>query len=634
MKPPSPSSTERGPSKSELLKTVTTAAVKAVSGHPETIVAYATVPTNPHLPSDSATETRLPMPPVKLTRENIVRLRGAADALALKLRYHDAAVHARRMPTGKDALDAYNAMEQARVENLGARRLAGVGKNLGQALEQRLALEGCQMAHTLFQLQMGDALKVMIHDGGKVVELGPTASHVRDLFRAQFGDKLDGLFDDLATHMDDQRQSANILRKLIDALSLEKDDAQAEPEDEEENDDGDQTGAENQPEEGEAQDSTESAAEDDQAESTSAGHGEEVEDEGQQGETTDAQQEALEPGADASETPAKAGHNRRTDETRYKVFTTRFDQVVDADDLCDPEELIRLRLQLDRQLAHLQGVVSRLANRLQRKLMAQQLRTWEFDLEEGLLDAGRLARIVANPTHSLSFKREKETRFRDTVVSLLIDNSGSMRGRPITIAAMTADLLARTLERCGVKVEILGFTTSQWKGGQSRRLWTETGKPPTPGRLNDLRHIIYKSADMPWRRARKNLGLMLREGILKENIDGEALAWAHNRLASRPEQRLVLMVISDGAPVDDSTLSVNSGNYLEQHLREVIASIERSSSVQLLAIGIGHDVTRYYRRAVTLMDADELGGAVMTQLTDLFEEDMYERGVTTAPLVM
>ena len=339
--------------------------------------------------------------------------------------------------------------------------------------------------------------------------------------------------------------------------------------------------------------------------------------------------------AEARQSHPRAGHNLGTGQDRYKVFTTRFDQVEDAANLCDAEELVRLRLQLDRQLAHLQGVVSRLANRLQRRLMAQQQRTWNFDLEEGLLDASRLARIVANPMHSLSFKREKETEFRDTVVTLLIDNSGSMRGRPITIAAMTADILARTLERCAVKVEILGFTTSQWKGGQARRLWNESGKPANPGRLNDLRHIVYKAADTPWRRARRNLGLMLREGILKENIDGEALAWAHNRLAMRPEQRRILMVISDGAPVDDSTLSVTPGNYLEHHLREVISYIETQSDIQLLAIGIGHDVTRYYRRAVTLMDAEELGGAVMSQLTDLFEEKGWrDRGKSRASTVI
>ena len=633
MKPPAPS-TDRGLSRSETLKNATTATVKAISGRPETTVAYTTAANTPRPGGESATDARLPMPPVKLTKETIARLRGAADALALRLRYHDAGVHARRLPLGKDALDAYNAMEQARVETLGARRLAGVGKNLGQALEQRLAIEGSQMANSLFQLQLGDALKVMIHTRNNVVELGPTAKHVRDLFQAQFGDKLDKYFDDLSAHMNSQRQSADILRKLIEALSLEKDDADVEPEDEDTSDEGEQLDSESNPEEGETQNTAESAAEDDSGESTSAGHGQETEGEAQESEGDQSEGGTMEPDEDGEKLPSRPGSNRRGEETRYKVYTSRFDQVIDAADLCDPEELGRLRLQLDRQLAHLQGVVSRLANRLQRRLMAQQTRSWEFDLEEGLLDAGRLARIVANPMHSLSFKREKETQFRDTVVSMLIDNSGSMRGRPITIAAMTADLLARTLERCGVKVEILGFTTSQWKGGQSRKLWAESGKPQNPGRLNDLRHIVYKAADMPWRRARKNLGLMLREGILKENIDGEALAWAHNRLASRPEQRLVLMVISDGAPVDDSTLSVNSGNYLEQHLREVIASIERSSSVQLLAIGIGHDVTRYYRRAVTLMDADELGGAVMTQLTDLFEEDQYTRRPTTAPLVI
>jgi cobaltochelatase CobT len=310
----------------------------------------------------------------------------------------------------------------------------------------------------------------------------------------------------------------------------------------------------------------------------------------------------------------------------YQPYTTAFDQIVDAADLCDADELSRLRHQLDQQLAHLQGVVGRLANRLQRRLMAKQTRAWEFDLEEGVLDAGRLARVVANPMHSLSFKREKDTDFRDTVVTLLIDNSGSMRGRPISVAAMSADILARTLERCGVKVEILGFTTRAWKGGQAREKWVMEGKQPSPGRLNDLRHIIYKGADTPWRRARRSLGLMLREGILKENIDGEALLWAHARLLARTEQRRILMVISDGAPVDDSTLSVNSGSYLERHLREVIESIETNSPVALVAIGIGHDVTRYYRRAVTIMDAEELGGTMMSQLADLFdEEDARER---------
>ena len=304
----------------------------------------------------------------------------------------------------------------------------------------------------------------------------------------------------------------------------------------------------------------------------------------------------------------------------------RLAEVIEADELCDPEELTRLRQMLDQQLAHLQGVIARLANRLQRRLLAKQTRSWEFNLEEGMLDTARLARIIANPTHSLSYKREKDTDFRDTVVTLLIDNSGSMRGRPISVAAMSADILARSLERCGVKVEILGFTTRMWKGGQSREKWIADGKPASPGRLNDLRHIVYKNADMPWRRARKNLGLMLREGILKENIDGEALLWAHNRLLARSEQRRILMVISDGAPVDDSTLSVNPGNYLERHLRQVIEYVETRSPVELLAIGIGHDVTRYYRRAVTIVDAEQLGGTMMDKLTELFEEDDEREG--------
>jgi cobaltochelatase CobT len=572
------------------------------------------------------------MPPQKLTSEGVVRLRGAADAMALRMKHHNAAVHAHRLPTGQDAVDAYNAMEQARVEVLGAEQYAGVGRNIGQALEQRLALEGYQMARSFLQLQLADALKVMIHEHCGSVDLGPAGTHVRDIFRGEFGDRLDKHLDALTANLHDQRRSADVLRQLIAALSLEQDDAGQEQEEEPRDDESKESESKNE----QASDDTESQAGEEQeaqAESATAAAAEADTDDDREDQTEAMLEAALEPGSDGDERRHPAGHNRPHAEARYKVFTNRFDQIEDAANLCDPEELARLRLQLDRQLAPLQGVVSRLANRLQRRLMAQQLRSWEFDLEEGLLDAGRLARVVANPLHALSFKREKETNFRDTIVTLLIDNSGSMRGRPIAIAAITADLLARTLERCGVKVEILGFTTSQWKGGQSRKLWAESGKPANPGRLNDLRHIIYKGADSPWRRARKNLGLMLREGILKENIDGEALAWAHNRLAARPEQRRMLMVISDGAPVDDSTLSTNPGNYLEQHLRDVIAYIENYSDIQLVAIGIGHDVTRYYRRAVTLMDAEELGGAVMAQLTALFDEDQREARSMAAPLV-
>jgi len=623
MKPPYPGS-DKGLSRTEAFKSATTAAVKGIAGKRELNVVYSPVAANQKTPSVSG-EVRLPSPPHKLTRETVVRLRGAADAAALKLKHHSTNVHARRMPLGKDAIDAYNAMEQARVEVLGAQQYKGVSDNLGGALEQRLSLEGYHAARTFEQIDRGDALRVLIHDACNGAPLGATGTHVRDILARSFGGKLDPALTALNLNIHDQKASADILRQLIEVMELEADNASDLEQD------SDESGTENfesetekEPSENEDDKKDDSAdggdEKGDQASSeTAPGEQAESDVEGQGQPTTD----AADAEGEAKQTRPNRTHNQGRGLDRYRIYTTRFDQVEDAANLCDADELVRLRLQLDRQLAHLQGVVSRLANRLQRRLMAQQQRHWDFDLEEGLLDASRLARIVANPMHSLSFKREKETEFRDTVVTLLIDNSGSMRGRPITIAAMTADILARTLERCAVKVEILGFTTSQWKGGQSRRLWNDSGKPANPGRLNDLRHIVYKAADTPWRRARRNLGLMLREGILKENIDGEALAWAHNRLAARSEQRRILMVISDGAPVDDSTLSVNPGNYLEHHLREVIGYIENESDIQLLAIGIGHDVTRYYRRAVTLMDADELGGAVMSQLTDLFEEDAW-----------
>ena len=636
MKPPYQSTPERGASRTEIFKNATTAVVKALSGKPELTVIF--TPTANQKVMAGAGEVRLPLPPQKMSKEHVARLRGAADSAAMRLQHHDVGVHARRMPLNKEAIEAYNAMEQARVEALGARQFNGVSLNLGNALEQRLAAEGYHMARDFAHVDRTEALKVLVHAQLNDVALGATGKHVRDIVRAAFGDKLDRGLEDLAAHLGDQKKSADILRRLIEAMELEKDNAQEMDREEESGDDDQDSATDNDTDDKDTSDqdgTQESEEQGDTATRPQDARAEGAEDDRGEGEGNPATASDSEADSEAKQTRPPTGHNQRAGGDRYKVFTTRFDQVEEAANLCDPEELSRLRLQLDRQLAHLQGVVSRLANRLQRKLMAQQQRSWEFDLEEGLLDAGRLARIVTNPTTSLSFKREKETQFRDTVVTLLIDNSGSMRGRPITIAAITADLLARTLERCGVKVEILGFTTSQWKGGQSRKIWTDAGKPASPGRLNDLRHIIYKSADMPWRRARRNLGLMLREGILKENIDGEALAWAHNRLAARGEQRRILMVISDGAPVDDSTLSVNPGNYLEQHLRDVIGFIENNSEVQLLAIGIGHDVTRYYRRAVTLMDADELGGAVMTQLTDLFEENLRnaDRGMA-APLVI
>jgi cobaltochelatase CobT len=427
----------------------------------------------------------------------------------------------------------------------------------------------------------------------------------------------------LGQHVSDQDDYARQVRKLLQQLDLES----AAEEEEASSDEDEQAEAEESDDdsgEGDAQ-----SGEQDSAESGSSMDGDSEDDgEGSGVEEQESDSEGQMTSGASSEEPGRPGTQPRhqdrrnaTEELPYTPYTQEFDEITDAAELCDPDELARLRQMLDQQLANMQSVVSRLANRLQRRLLAKQTRAWQFNLEEGYLDTSRLARIIANPEYPLSYKQESDSRFRDTVVTLLIDNSGSMRGRPITVAAMSADILARTLERCGVKVEILGFTTRMWKGGQSRERWIANGKPANPGRLNDLRHIIYKAADTPWRRARRKLGLMLREGILKENIDGEALMWAHNRLVGRPEQRRILMVISDGAPVDDSTLSVNPGNYLEKHLREVIDFIERKSPVELTAIGIGHDVTRYYRRAVTIVDAEQLGGTMLERLADLFDEE-------------
>src|SRR5436190_1087074 len=460
------------------------------------------------------------------------------------------------------------------------------------------------------------ALKLACHDPGVHKKLVPGGQQARAVFEDRCGRDLDRL----ERLIENQARFGHAIHDLLDALDMGED--RSSEADDEEGAAGEQDKQKEQSgQEGEGEQSEDSDATADQAEMS----GEEMTD--STAEAAEALSAEMSDDSEMgdSEAPADPRRPRKhgANEPRgpdYRPFIAKFDEVLAADELCEPEELDRLRGYLDKQLSHLQGVVARLANRLQRRLMAQQNRAWEFDLEEGLLDPARLSRVIVDPLHPLSFKHEKETSFRDTVVTLLLDNSGSMRGRPITVAATCADILARTLERCGVKVEILGFTTRAWKGGQSREAWIAAGKPANPGRLNDLRHIIYKSADAPWRRARKNLGLMMREGLLKENIDGEALDWAHKRLLGRAEQRKILMMISDGAPVDDSTLSVNPGNYLERHLRWIIDEIENRSPVELIAIGIGHDVTRYYRRAVTIVDAEELGGAITEKLAELFSE--------------
>jgi cobaltochelatase CobT len=603
--------------RSEDFKRATTGAIRALAQSPDVQVAF-----QPGPAGLTGKRARLPVPSRALPDAEMQKLRGAADSVALRLRHHDDAVHARSLPNERDARVVYDALEQARVEVFGARHMQGVHANLQARLEEVCRAEGYDRMTRKDQLPPSSALALLARER-MTGEASPDAARaILDLWRDSLGVPARAALEQLAGAQADQVAYAHAARRLLAALSMAEAEAEAEPEseDDQKEDQGEQSGAQDNATETEGQ--TES--EQDQMLAASP---EDMEGQSADDQTGEVDQDApAETEGDDQPAGPQPRRDRPEDEpaSHYKAFSRAFDEEVDAEDLCDPDELARLRQQLDQQLQHLQGVVSRLANRLQRRLMAQQTRAWEFDLEEGMLDAGRLARVVVNPMQSLSYKRERDMEFRDTVVSLLIDNSGSMRGRPITVAAMCGDILARTLERCAVKVEILGFTTRAWKGGQSRERWVHDGKPRNPGRLNDLRHIIYKSADAPWRRSRRNLGLMLREGLLKENIDGEALLWAYRRLINRPEHRRILMVISDGAPVDDSTLSVNPGNFLERHLREVIREIEGRNFVELIAIGIGHDVTRYYRRAVTIVDAEELGGTMMKKLSELFDEDAAE----------
>jgi cobaltochelatase CobT len=523
-------------------------------------------------------------------------------------------------PAGQQARAVFEAVEQARVEAIGARRMSGVAGNLAAMLDDRYHRAKFDDVTERSEAPIEEAVSLMVRERLTGQAPPPAAKRLVELWRPLIEDRAGKDLDRLEDLLEDQRQFGDAVRDLLDSLEMGEDRSSDSEEDEEQGDEEEKK--QDKGEEGDASESddmqrssmedTQASAEDmpDSAAEAAEAATAEMSDDSDMG-------DAETPGEPQRPRHFGDNHPKGPD---YRAFTIKFDETIAAEDLCEPEELDRLRSYLDKQLSNLQGVVARLANRLQRRLMAQQNRSWEFDLEEGMLDPARLSRIVIDPLHPLSFKAEKDMQFRDTVVTLLLDNSGSMRGRPITVAATCADILARTLERCGVKVEILGFTTRAWKGGQSREHWLTAGKPGNPGRLNDLRHIIYKSADAPWRRARKNLGLMMREGLLKENIDGEALDWAHKRLLARPEQRKILMMISDGAPVDDSTLSVNPGNYLERHLRWVIDEIENRSPVELIAIGIGHDVTRYYRRAVTIVDAEELGGAMTEKLAELFAE--------------
>ena len=558
----------------------------------------------------------LPTPPRKLAPDSVAIARGVADAAALRLAHHNATRHSRLSPESGEAREIFDAAETARIEAIGANAMSGVAENLEASLNQQCAEKGLNRTEDRQAIPLADLISLLTRE--RLTGRTPP-EHARalvDQWRKDIESRAGKTLDKLANAIDDQTAFAELTRELIRDLDLGDQLSEESGEDEESEDQNDTP--EDDPQSRTEESEEESTAPQDDQQSADAPYDTDME--SREIELDDAHDDFPDEDPDTphnSPQAPEAHHNA----PNYHAFTTKHDETVAAEELCDPDELVRLRRMLDQQLAPLHNTVSRLANRLQRRLLARQNRAWAFDLEEGVLDAARLSRVIADPTQPLSYKQEQDTEFRDTVVSLLIDNSGSMRGRPITIAALCADILARTLERCGVKVEILGFTTRKWKGGRSREDWVEAGRPPHPGRLNDLRHIVYKPADAQWRRARNGLGLMMREGILKENIDGEALLWAHDRLMTRPEQRRILMVISDGAPVDETTSSANAGSYLERHLREVITLIERRSPVELIAIGIGHDVTRYYRRAVTLVDAEQLGGAMTDQLAALFEEE-------------
>ncbi len=600
----------------EAFKRATTSTMRAMSQDKELEVLFGT-----DQPGLISHRVRVTNPGRDLPEGDIHKIRGQSDSLALRKRYHDDSLHSQLVPTGSDARAMFDAIEQARVEALGSNRMQGVSDNLYRQLDTRCKESGYDRVYDKTDAPLSEVLGLLVREKLTGTPVPSSASNMVDLWRAEIERKGDEDFQQLIETADDQTAFAAAAKQLLRDLDLydEQDGMESTEDDQGESDDGEQDSeAESSGAEGDDEAQDASAAEDASAQEGSGDDSTDTE----AGETLE--QESQSDGEEAGQ-DRKAAYpddfRNSIEEEAYKAFTTEFDEVVQALDLCEPEELGRLRHQLDQQLSTMHTLVSRLANRLQRKLQAQQNRSWSFDLEEGMLDAARLSRVVVDPLLPLSFKQEQDTEFRDTVVTLLIDNSGSMRGRPISIAAVCADILARTLERCSVKVEILGFTTRAWKGGQSREKWLEEGKNPNPGRLNDLRHIVYKPADHPYRRAKQSLGLMLKEGLLKENIDGEGLMWAHSRIIGRPEQRRILMVISDGAPVDDSTLSVNPGNYLDRHLREVINWIETKSPVELIAIGIGHDVTRYYQQAVTIIDAEQLGGVMMEQLADLFDEN-------------
>ncbi|UZK64730.1 cobaltochelatase subunit CobT [Sphingomonas sp. M1-B02] len=601
----------------EQLRTVLGGTARALSGEGEAELSFTS-----DAPNQSGRSIRVPMPSRTLPAEQVAEARGFADGFALRIKHHDSAIHNRGAPVEPVARAVFDAIETARVEALGSRGFAGIADNLDHSLGVRLRSDPITRARNREEVPLSTAVGLMVRErltgreAPASVALGMAL--VREWIEARAGSDLDSL----ALAIDDQKVFASLAAKLLQDLDLVEGEMVPDESDE---GGGEDEGTDEQEQPGDEEGDSEASEGDGQVEARGEQSDSDQSEDGEQSQSEAMEDGDGEPGDDGEDGMQPVRPNRpwgdMPPQFEYRPYTTQFDEVIAATELCDTEELDRLRSYLDQQLVHLQSAVTKLANRLQRRLMAQQNRSWDFDQEEGILDAARLARVIVNPMLSLSYKSERDTEFKDTVVTLLIDNSGSMRGRPISIAAISADIMARTLERVGVKTEILGFTTRAWKGGQSREKWLAEGRPAQPGRLNDVRHIVYKQADEPWRRAKKSLGLMMREGLLKENIDGEALLWAHSRLIARHEDRKILMVISDGAPVDDSTLSVNSGSYLERHLRQVIGWIEGRSPVELVAIGIGHDVTRYYQRAVTIMDAEQLAGTMVEQLAALFDTE-------------
>ncbi len=612
--------------KTEIFKDATAAALRAVSARRGVEISFSSAENaDRKLHLTQKNRARLPTPAPVLSENERALLRGAADSEALRIKYHDTDLHARLKPKDERANLIFDAVEQARVESLGAQAMAGVGKNLQAVLSAKSTRLGYHTLTHRHNDTLPDALHAYLRHKLTGEALSTASQKLVETWDDLFTQRLsDSDFEKLRDNLAHQKNFAHVTQNILTKLDILVEESGAQdpnPADQPENKQPSQQKNENDPQKEEEENSSTDSEWDD-----TQGEDEHDADENQLAAEIPQEQESqtMQDDEEANEQPsARSDPNKIADGpgTTYHIYTKSFDEVIRAEDLADADELYRLRATLDKQMQHLQPLIGKLANRLQRKLMARQTRSWVFDLEEGYLDSSRLARVVANPTVPLSFKQEKETDFKDTIVTLLLDNSGSMRGRPITIAAMCADILARTLERCNVKVEILGFTTRAWKGGKARDVWVQDGRPTNPGRLNDLRHIIYKNADAPMRRARRNLGLMLKEGLLKENIDGEALVWAYNRLAPRSEQRKILMVISDGAPVDDSTLSVNPSHILEYDLRHVITWIEMVGKVQLAAIGIGHDVTRYYKRALTIRDADALAEALMQNLSELFDRD-------------